>query len=124
MVLAFQRGEQRVELAAHARDGDRFNLDPLSFTQACNDRPAGCSNADRFLSCVQSDWRSVALYDDEDLKNTPFDCRQCHQRGITNQRLLMRELRSPWTHFFDAPDNSSVGLPGVRGTDLARDYCA
>jgi organic hydroperoxide reductase OsmC/OhrA len=32
----------------------------------------------------------------------------------------MRELRAPWTHFFDG--DTSVKEPGVRGTDLVQDF--
>jgi hypothetical protein len=38
--------------------------------------------------------------------------------------LLMRELESPWTHFFDFTDNANEVEPGVRGSDLTRDYLA
>ena len=92
--------------------------------QACNKSEHGCSAGDLFTPRVESNWVSVSIRDDEELKNTPLDCRQCHQRGEQVPGLLMRELVGPWTHFFEpapvgAPD---YGLPGVRGRDLVEDY--
>jgi mono/diheme cytochrome c family protein len=72
---------------------------------------------------VESDWTQVAIRDDEELKNTAFDCRQCHARARAHNGLLMRELEKPWTHFF-LPNVKvdPAGLPGVSGLDLTRDF--
>jgi hypothetical protein len=42
------------------------------------------------------------LYQDTDIKNTVFDCLQCHQTGGpgTPKALRMQELQNPWGHFF------------------------
>jgi hypothetical protein len=124
VVLAFQRGVQRVELAAKDREGEGFNLYLLSIKQACNAEPEGCSSTDLFTPRIERDWTEIALQDDEALKNTPNDCRQCHRRGRDSAMLLMRELESPWTHFFDYTENMNDTEPGVRGSDLTRDYLA
>ena len=123
VALAFQRGVQRVELAARARDREGFNLYVVSFEQACNQSSQGCGAADLFGPQLERDWLEVALEDDEELKNTPSDCRQCHRRGTDTSRLLMRELQSPWTHFFDAV-HVDDSRPGVTGSDLMLDYLA
>jgi hypothetical protein len=116
--LAFQRGVQQVEVAVTARGEGGNNLYLFTFEQACNG--SGCSPSDLYSPRIESDWLNVTLRDDEDLKNTPQDCRQCHQRALPRPTLLMRELRAPWTHFFD-PDMGDTG-PGVRGSDLLKDY--
>ena len=123
-ILTFQRGVQQIEFAAQSREQGDFNFYLLTFQQACNERAGGCTSGDLYTSRIEKDWRNVELQDDEDLKNTTSDCRQCHQRGRDTSVLLMRELQAPWTHFFepDTPPDPGVTLPGVRGADLVRDY--
>jgi hypothetical protein len=123
-ILAFQRGVQRVELATLARDGSTFDFYLLTFTRACDQIPAGCSPAELYTPSIEADWTSVEIRDDEDLKNTPSDCRQCHQRGRASSTLLMREISGPWTHFFEPAGalTADSGVPGVTGSDLTRDY--
>jgi hypothetical protein len=122
--LAFNRGVQQVELIAI--DGEqlgRLNFYLLRFSQACDDRKDGCGPGDLFTPRIETDWSKVALQDDEDLKNTPSDCRQCHRRGRDEPMLLMRELQGPWTHFF-AAQQSETPLPFAEptGSDLLNDY--
>jgi mono/diheme cytochrome c family protein len=123
-LMTFQRGVQRVELIAQDRERDALNFYLLSFQQACNAQPDGCTPGDLYTPRIESNWAAVAVRDDEDLKNTPSDCRQCHQRGRELPTLLMRELEIPWTHFFEpVVDESQVTpLPGVRGRHLMMDY--
>lgn len=125
-LMAFQRGVQQVELAARARDRSGFDFYLLRFKQACNERASSCSPGDLYTPRLETDWTSTEIQDDEALKNTPSDCRQCHQRGLAEPTLLMRELQSPWTHFFEPrfatpPD---ITPPGVRGYDLLNEYVA
>jgi hypothetical protein len=123
--LAFQRGVQEVELVTVARQRQVFDFYLLTFTRACDAAAEGCSPNERFTSQTERDWTGVQIQDDEELKNTPSDCRQCHQRGADAPSLLMRELQSPWTHFFEPLPNydiTNAPLPGVRGYDLMRDY--
>ena len=120
-IMAYQRGVQRIELATLADGRGTFTFYLVSFTQACNERPDGCRPGDLYTERVERDWTGVEIHDDEDLKNTPMDCRQCHQRGRDTATLLMRELVAPWTHFFDFPGDRNRG-PGVRGGDLVDDY--
>jgi hypothetical protein len=122
--MAFQRGVQQAELASLDRGANRLNFYLVTFRQACNEQPGGCAPADLFTPRVERDWSSVEIRDDEELKNTPSDCRQCHQRGRSRPILLMRELQGPWTHFF-APDLDEVPytpLASVTGRDLVRDF--
>jgi hypothetical protein len=123
-VMTFERGVQQVELVVHDRDRPRFNFYLLSFTQACSRSPGGCSNGDLFTTRIESSWTSVSIRNDEDLKNTSLDCRQCHQRARDTPVLIMRELQSPWTHFFEPDPQGSKPIDprGVRGRDLVDDY--
>ena len=122
--LAFVRGVQHVELAFRTEDKSHLNFYLLSFEQACNQSATGCSPGDSFTPNIERDWLGVTIQDDEDLKNTALDCRQCHARGQPKLSLLMRELEAPWTHFFEPhPDTPQpTNFPGVRGRDLVKDY--
>ena len=122
VIMAFQRGTQQVELIAVDRNKPRFNFYLVTFGQACNERERGCLPGDLFTPRIETDWLSVAVQDDEDLKNTRLDCRRCHQLGIREPILLMRELRTPWTHFFGTDIDPSSGSPAPGPEDLVRDY--
>jgi cytochrome c553 len=125
-VTAFQRGAQQIEIASRARGRTdaSYYFYFVRFKQACNAKPAGCSNADLFTPRLESDWTEIDIQDEEELKNTPSDCRQCHQRARETGILLMRELQSPWAHWFETIPTTDTGLqlPGARGADLMRDY--
>lgn len=122
--LAFHRGVQRVELATRGRDDKRLRFYLVSFTQPCNQAPAHCSPGDLYTPRIESGWQNVQIQDDEDLKNTSADCRQCHQRGTDLPILLMRELSGPWMHFFahDREDVKDMPYPEPLGKDLVHDY--
>ena len=101
LFLAFVRGEQAVELAVRDDAGVmQFYL--LTFAQACNDAPGGCTPGDLLTDAIESDWRDVNVYAEEDLQNTPRDCRVCHQPdGPRTAKLLrMQEIEPPWNHWF------------------------
>jgi mono/diheme cytochrome c family protein len=122
-MMAYERGAQRVEVIAYTRELESFNFYLFRFEQACNADAAGCSPGDLYTPRIERDWLRVTVQDDEDLVNTSQDCRQCHQRSRDYPQLLMRELESPWTHFFQPfpePADAFVG-PGVQGHDLLQD---
>ncbi|HKU39901.1 MAG TPA: hypothetical protein VJR89_17195 [Polyangiales bacterium] len=121
VLVAYQRGVQRIEIATLDRNESVYNFYLLSFQQACNTSDAGCSPGDLYTPRIESDWTAVRIQDAEDLKNTPSDCRQCHQRAREQPSLLMRELEAPWTHFMFPIDHRGP-LPGVSGGDLTKDY--
>jgi mono/diheme cytochrome c family protein len=104
----------------------RRNFYLVSFKQDCNKTAVGCLPGDLYTLHIERDWRSVVLQDDEDLKNTPLDCRQCHQRKLEKPTLLMRELQGPWQHFFFADLNNHPYTEGEGpiGRELVRDYLA
>jgi hypothetical protein len=123
-MLAFQRGIQQIELISRARDHGTFNFYLFQFEQACSIGSDGCSPGDLYTPRIEADWTGYAIRDDEQLKNTSSDCRQCHQRARDTPTLLMRERQSPWTHFFTPQLDADVGrpFPGVSGSDLMLDY--
>jgi hypothetical protein len=121
--VAFSRGIQQVEIVAPDRVvRDRSNFYLVTFRQACNDAPSGCIPGDLYTPRIESDWLTLELEDDEDLKNSVSDCRQCHQRGMEKPVLLMRELVGPWTHFFGPDQDEPEGFPELTGTGLLREY--
>jgi mono/diheme cytochrome c family protein len=106
-ILAFTRGQQRVELAALDGRARRFNFYLIDFKQACNELVGGCQPGDLFTPAIEANWLELRVRDDELLKNTPEDCRRCHGGG-PNRRgpmLLMRELLAPWTHWLREPSS-------------------
>jgi hypothetical protein len=121
-VLAFNRGVQQVEIVSYDRLQKVLDFFLVSFEQACNAAPQGCTHGDLYTPRIESDWLSVRIEDDEQLKNGPSDCRRCHQLGSHAPRLLMRELEGPWTHFFMADVGQEPGYPEANGVDLTRDY--
>jgi hypothetical protein len=100
-VLAFTRGQQRVELAALDPSTRRFNFYLIEFSQACNRAANGCGPGDLYTPDIEAAWLEVRIRDDEALKNAPEDCRRCHGGGPNRAgpMLLMRELLPPWTHW-------------------------
>jgi mono/diheme cytochrome c family protein len=117
VALGFARGEQFAEIAARdpATGVLRFFL--FAFEQACN-ATRSCTAGDLLTPAVEKGFTKVTVYEDIDIKNTVFDCTQCHQPGGPSSAKLLRmqELRNPWTHFFR--DNT----PG--GQALIADYLA
>lgn len=102
VVVSFTRGENIVEIVA----GDPVTKERafylLSYAQPC-DLAGGCSHGERLTPVTERNWLGVALYEDEDLKNTILDCRHCHQpNGPGTKKILrMQELENPWTHWFE-----------------------
>lgn len=124
VTLAFSRGVQQIELVSRDRDDRRLKFYLVRFEQACNAEPGGCSPGDLYTPRVEADWTALEIMDDEALKNTASDCRQCHQRAREEPMLLMRELDGPWTHFFQLDVDSGYGSPEASGVDILRAYHA
>jgi hypothetical protein len=120
--LTFQRGVQRIELVTLARDKRAYVLYLVSFQRACDATPDGCSPAERYTPRIESDWTHYEIQDDEELKNTALDCRQCHQRASDAPSLLMREINGPWTHFFEPVPTQPQPHEPPGGRDLTADY--
>lgn len=105
VAMGFVRGEQFVELVsndptANGGKGD-LNFFLFRFAQACNATATGCSLDDLLTPKVESNFTSYSLYQDVDIKNTIFDCLQCHQTTTGTPKILrQQELQNPWGHFF------------------------
>ena len=114
--ISFVRGEQLVELVVRDRVDRELRFYLIGFRQACNERKEGCRPAELLTPAIESSWREVTLYDEEDVRNTPLDCATCHQpEGPGTPKLLrMQERTFPWTHWF------STGTDG--GLTLLNDY--
>ena len=120
VAMGFVRGSQLVEVAAHDAQSNALNFYLVRFLQDCNASDSGCTPGDLLTPAVETNWRSVSVYGDEDLKNTVFDCRHCHQpNGPSATKMLrMQERRAPWTHWF----RNNTNQPG--GVTLVQDFQA
>lgn len=100
LVMAFTRGEQFTELVTRDRATQQLQFYLLTYEQPCNE--TGCVPGDLLTEAAEVDWQDVNVYAEEDLANTPFDCRVCHQPGgLDAPKLLrMQELQPPWNHWF------------------------
>lgn len=101
VVLSFTRGEPFVELAAHDAKTGKITFYLIKFDLACEKGSAGCSFGDLMTPSIETGWQGTTLYDDEDLKNSILDCRQCHQPDASKPPILrQQEHEKPWTHWF------------------------
>ena len=112
VTTGFARGEQIVEIIASNPEDASLEFFIVTFSQACNARPTGCNFGDLLTPSIEANWTGVTLYQDEDLKNTVFDCRQCHQpEGLSApKKLLMQELTNPWNHWIQTGNANNVLL--------------
>lgn len=104
VVMGFVRGESFVELISNdPTNGNKLDFFLFKFQHACDATPEGCTFGDNLTPAVESNFTSVySLYNEDDIKNTIFDCQQCHQAGgpSTTKILRQQELQNPWGHFF------------------------
>ncbi len=120
IAMGFVRGEEFVELVSNdPTKGNALNFFLFKFQHACSSTPAGCTNGELLTPAVEQGFTGVySLYDEDDVKNTIFDCQQCHQTGgpTAPKILRMQELQNPWGHFFRNNRNN--------GQVLLADYLA
>jgi mono/diheme cytochrome c family protein len=104
VAMGFVRGESFVELISNdPSNGNKLNFFLFKFQHACDATPEGCTTGDTLTPAVESNFTGVySLYNEEDIKDTIFDCQQCHQTGgpSSEKILRMQELQNPWGHFF------------------------
>ncbi len=100
-VLTFVRGEPVVEAVSRDLSSGELNFYLLNFERAC-DYEGGCDLTSLFSEELERGWTAYSIYTEEDLENTPLDCRSCHQpAGFGSPNILrMQELASPWLHWF------------------------
>jgi hypothetical protein len=105
--MAFDPGEQFVEVASHDPVADEVNLYVVIFEQACNSAPGGCTPTDLLTPALTRGWTNVRVYESETaLNNTIADCRQCHAPDNDLPQILrMQENTAPFTHWM-SPDSA------------------
>lgn len=113
-VTGYSRGEPFVQVASQNASTKKITFYLVRFERGCAD----CTPAQRYGPSADQGWTGFTVYDEEDLKNTIVDCRQCHQPGGpgTPTMLRMQEIDDPWTHWF------KIDRPG--GKALLDDYSA
>ena len=101
--LAFDPGEQIVEVAVEDPTVSSVNFYLVLFDQACTDDPAGCTTTDLLTPRLVTGWSNVRVYEDTTtLNDTVLDCHECHDPHTTGNNILrMQEIVPPYTHFFD-----------------------
>ena len=125
VVMTYVRGEPFVEIAAQSPKSGKLSLYLLKFDlNACEEEE--CKPKDLLTPAAESNWKSVTVYDDEDLKNSILDCRHCHQPDSPSQPLILRmqELQDPWTHWFrnDRPGGLTLMQDYFRAHGTEEDY--
>ena len=102
--LAFDPGEQFVEVASHDPTLDQVNFYLVQFDQACTHAPGGCTPTDLLTPKLVTGWSNVRQYESSTLlNNTIADCRQCHAPDNAKPQMLrMQEISPPHTHWLSA----------------------
>jgi hypothetical protein len=125
VIMSYTRGEQFAEVISETGLGGKITAYLVKFDLPCG---TGCSNGDLLTPAVEQNWTGVTIYDDEDLKNTIVDCRQCHQPGGPRSPMMLRmqELEDPWTHWFrsDRPGGLTLMQDYFRAHGEDEDYGA
>ncbi len=116
--LAYDPGEQFVEVAAHDPVADAVNLYLVLFDKACKSAPGGCAWNDLLTPNLITGWSNVRIYESTtSLNDTVADCRQCHAPKDSGPTMLrMQENVAPFTHWFS---NATSG-----GKSLLKDFHA
>jgi hypothetical protein len=110
--LAFDPGEQFVEVASHDPTADAVNFYLVRFDQACTHAPGGCSNADLLTQKLVTGWDNLREFESStSLDNTIIDCRQCHAPDDSKPQMLrMQEIVPPFTHWFSTQTEGGKAL--------------
>lgn len=110
--LAFDPGEEFVEVASHDPTLDEVNFYLVQFDKDCNNQPGGCTPTDLLTQNLTTGWSNVREYESSTaLNNTITDCRQCHAPVDANPQILrMQEISAPFTHWFksDTPGGQAL----------------
>jgi hypothetical protein len=110
--LAYDPGEQFVEVASHNPTGDDVNLYIVLFDKACTTAPGGCTPTDLLTPALTQGWSNVRVYESSTaLNNTIADCRQCHAPHDADPLMLrMQENTPPFTHWFSTQTDGGQAL--------------
>ncbi len=112
VAVAYDPGEQFVEVVAFDPGGGDLNFYLVMFDQACTNAPGGCTTTDLLTPRLVSGWSNVRVYEDSSaLGDTIFDCHVCHEPdNAQNHILRMQEIEAPFTHWFSAKTNGGASL--------------
>jgi hypothetical protein len=104
VILAFDPGEEFVEVASYDPTAQIMNFYVVFFEKDCDSSATGCTNVDLLTPNLTKGWSNLRVYEDTtSLGDTIFDCHVCHQPVDANQPFLrMQEIVSPFTHWFSA----------------------
>jgi hypothetical protein len=113
--LAYDPGEQFVEVAAYSPPDMAINLYLVLFDKACS---PNCTPTDLLTQNLTTGWSNVRIYESGTaLNNTITDCRQCHigaghDDPMTGDPLILRmqELDAPHTHWFSSSTEGGQAL--------------
>jgi hypothetical protein len=110
--VAFDPGEQFVEVASHDPTLDVVNFYIAFFDKACSSQPGGCTNTDLLTPNLTKGWSNVREYESStSLNNTITDCRQCHAPVDSDPQILrMQEIKPPFTHWFSMQTEGGKAL--------------
>jgi hypothetical protein len=110
--LAFDPGEQFVEVASHDPTADSVNFYLVRFDQACTNSPGGCTPTDLLTPSLVTGWDNLREYESStSLNNTILDCRQCHAPDDAQPQMLrMQEIAPPFTHWFSMQTTGGKAL--------------
>ena len=113
-IVAFDPGEQFVEIASYDPTATTVNFYIVFFEQACNQAATGCSRADLLTPKLVTGWSNVRVYEDTtELGNTILDCHVCHQPDSAQKPFLrMQEIVPPFTHWFSSTTAGGKALLG------------
>ena len=117
MFLAFDPGEQFVEVASFSPSDAAVNFYVVLYDKACG---TSCGPNDLLTPAQTSGWSNVRIYESTTyLNNTIADCRQCHIGAGTDNPtspdpliLRMQELEAPHTHWFSQTTPGGQALLG------------
>jgi hypothetical protein len=99
LILAYVRGEPLAEMVARDRVTGELQFYLFKFERGCG---GDCTPGDQLTEVAEVGWERYDVYAEEDLANSPLDCRVCHQPfGPDSAKMLrMQELAPPWNHWF------------------------
>jgi hypothetical protein len=99
--VAFDPGEQFVEVAVDDATVGVVNFYLVLFDKDCDSTPAGCSNVDLLTQSLITGWSNVRVYEDTTaINNTIVDCHVCHTPDNNAAPFLrMQEIEAPFTHW-------------------------
>ncbi|MEO6773136.1 MAG: hypothetical protein ABI467_08940 [Kofleriaceae bacterium] len=117
LFLAYDPGEQFVEVAAYSPSDAAVNFYLVLFDKACT---PNCTPEDLLTPNQTKGWSNIRIFESTTaLNNTIADCRECHigagkDDPTTGDPLILRmqELEAPHTHWFSTQTTGGQALLG------------